>query len=57
MLGTNILSASFIESDLLQTTQDDDAIGGNVATISFGFNLPLLLQTLQEIGVPHVAKG
>ena len=37
-------NAPFIESNLLQTTQHDDAIGGRVATAYFGYNLPVLLQ-------------
>ena len=61
MSWTDIFSAPIIESDMLQTTQHDDALGGNVATTYFGYQ-PLLpfampsLQTLQEIEVPHVAK-
>ena len=40
--------------DLLQTTQDDDVVGGNVATVSFGYNLPHLLQTLGSRMLPKV---
>jgi hypothetical protein len=61
MLGTNIFSAPIIESDKLQTTQHDNAIGGNVTIVYFGFQPPppfaiTSSQILQESGVPNTSK-
>ena len=48
-----------IERDILQTTQHDDVIGGNVAIVHAGYQPPppVAMSTLQEFGVPHVEKG
>lgn len=47
-----------IERDILQTTQHDDVIGGNVAIVHVGYQPPppFAMSSLQEFGVPHVEK-
>lgn len=37
MCGIDIFIATIIESDKPQTTQHDDAIGGNVPIVHFGY--------------------
>ena len=53
---------SIIVGGMLQTTQHDGVIGGNVCIVHFGYKPPHLSamsssQTLQEVMVQHVAKA